>query len=234
MAGMPVSSAFLGWSGLQGDRRFAFRRMDDTSGFPWLSASRLPQLILYQPDGRDDTAKEPHPTHVLTPSGDRLGLYSEELRSEISNQFGKRVELMQLKHGIFDDSPISVINTATVAHVCSLAGVAADVRRFRPNIVLDAEDQKAFLEDDWVGSTMIFGDIATGPAVHLTKRDVRCMMINLDPDTAKQDPAVQKTTVQLNENNAGLYATVVRTGQINVDDSITLIQSLTETIDTSR
>ena len=34
--------ATIGWHGLDGDRRFAFRRIGDASGFPWLSASKLP------------------------------------------------------------------------------------------------------------------------------------------------------------------------------------------------
>ena len=41
MAGTALESAFLGWHGLAGDRRFAFRRVGDDSGFPWLTASRL-------------------------------------------------------------------------------------------------------------------------------------------------------------------------------------------------
>lgn len=41
MAGIAAASAFLGWHGLDGDRRFAFRRLESRSSFPWLSASRL-------------------------------------------------------------------------------------------------------------------------------------------------------------------------------------------------
>jgi uncharacterized protein YcbX len=64
MAGVAARSAFLGWHGLQGDRRYAFRRLNDNSGFPWLTASRLPELILYQPLGVDENAEDPMPTHV--------------------------------------------------------------------------------------------------------------------------------------------------------------------------
>ena len=44
MAGVSTDSAVLGWHGLAGDRRFAFRRIGDEGGFPWLSASGLPEL----------------------------------------------------------------------------------------------------------------------------------------------------------------------------------------------
>jgi hypothetical protein len=38
MAGEQLDSANLGWHGLDGDRRFAFRRIADEGGFPWLTA----------------------------------------------------------------------------------------------------------------------------------------------------------------------------------------------------
>src|SRR5688572_7093164 len=100
MAGTVTESAFLGWHGLDGDRRFAFRRMGDNSGFPWLTASSLAQLLLYHPFGLDDSTGEPLPTHVRTPAGTDVELRSAELQSEIAERSGGGVELMKLKHGI--------------------------------------------------------------------------------------------------------------------------------------
>lgn len=48
------------------------------------------------------------------------------------------------------------------------------------------------------------------------------MMINLDPDTAAQDAQVLKTVVRLNQNHAGVYASVIRTGTIRVGDRVSL------------
>jgi hypothetical protein len=62
----------------------------------------------------------------------------------------------------------------------------------------------------------------------MTARDVRCMMINLDPETAKQDARVLKTVVRLNKNNAGVYGTVVQTGTIRVGQPVSLVRSMTE------
>src|SRR6266576_2968197 len=72
MAGIPTESARLGWHGLEGDRRFAFRRMRDDSGFPWLRAGRLPELLLVPPVGLDESRGEPLPRHVRTPAGSQL------------------------------------------------------------------------------------------------------------------------------------------------------------------
>ncbi len=227
MAGTPADSAFLGWHGLDGDRRFAFRRIGEQSGFPWLSASRLPELLLYRPFGLDESTGEPLPTHVRTPFGADVELRSKALENEIAERFRGPVELMQLKHGIFDDASVSVISRSTIATICREAGVEFDTRRFRANIVLDTHDAEPFDEDTWVQGRLIFGGDElgeAGPAVSVTSRDVRCMMINLDPDTAKQeDGRVLKSVVRLNANNAGVYGTVVQTGPLHVGQAVSLI-----------
>lgn len=223
MAGVPVQTAFLGWHGLQADRRFAFRRLNDGSGFPWLSASKLPELLLYQPLGMDESAEEPLPTHIRTPDGRVLEIGSAELQNDISEKFGSLVELMRLKHGIFDEASLSVINLATVNAVCQQAGHPVDTRRFRANVVIDATNTEPFQEDTWVNGKLVFGDAETGPMLQVTMRDIRCMMINLNPDSAKQDASIMKTVVKLNENNAGVYGTVVRTGELKVGDAVSLM-----------
>jgi uncharacterized protein YcbX len=223
MAGAVTESAFLGWHGLDGDRRFAFRRLADDSGFPWLTASRVPELLLYHPAGLDESTGEPLPTHLRTPAGRSLELRSVELQSEVAERFGAGVELMKLKHGIFDDAPISVISLATIAGIGAEAGVDLDRRRFRANIALETHDREAFLEDGWVGGTLLFGNSEPRPAVRVTARDVRCVMINLDPDTSTQDKRVVKAVVRLNGNNAGVYGTVVQTGTIRVGDPVILV-----------
>ena len=68
MAGELLDAATLGWHGIEGDRRLALRRLNDTSEFPWLSASKLPQLLLYKPFRLDGNTAE-LPTHVRTPDG---------------------------------------------------------------------------------------------------------------------------------------------------------------------
>jgi len=223
MAGTATQSAFMGWHGLDGDRRFAFRRVGDDSGFPWVSASSLPELLLYHPEGLDESTGEPLPTHVRTPAGSRVELGSAQQKAELAERFGSGLELMQLKHGVFDEATISVISLATIAGIAREAGVDLDRRRFRANIVLETERSEPLLEDGWVGGTLVFGDGDQAPAVSVTMRDRRCMMLNLDPVTAKQDARVMKTVVRLNKNDAGVYATVVRTGTIRVGDRVSLV-----------
>jgi uncharacterized protein YcbX len=225
MGGIAMESAFLGWHGLEGDRRFAFRRVGIDGGLPWLTASRLPELVLYQPTGLDPNSSEPLPTHVRTPAGSSVELGGAELKAEIAERLGGDVDLMKLNHGIFDEGAVSVISLGTIAAIGGEAGLHLDRRRFRANIVVETERGEAFLEDGWVGRTLVFGDRNPEPAVSVTMRDERCVMINLDPETAEQDPRVMKTVVRLNDNNAGVYATVVRTGTIHIGDRVNLMSA---------
>jgi uncharacterized protein YcbX len=222
MRGERLATATLGWHGLEGDRRLALRRLADRGGFPWLTAGRLPDLIRFTPRHDADVAPDALPGHVVTPDGEALPVFGEALAAEIARRHGAPVELTHLKHGIFDDATVSVIAADTVSGISGLAGVAPDVRRFRPNIVLALHDGRPFQEDAWVGRVLAFGDGEDAPAVAITMRDIRCAMVNLDPDSAAADPAVLKAVVRANQNGAGVYATVTRNGRLAVGQTIYL------------
>ena len=217
MAGRMLDRAELGWHGLTGDRRFAFRRLDCNTGFPWLTAGSLPCLILYRPHVFSATGE---PTHVATAEGKSLDLWSEELRAELSKGLGSKVELMHLAQGVFDEANISILTSGTVKALELEAGRELDVRRFRPNILIETIEGQALAEDSWIGKTLHFGNAASGPAISVTMLDQRCSMINLDPDTAESDPEILKAAVRLNDNNAGVYGTVTAIGSLAVGDSV--------------
>jgi len=222
MAGEPLDVAKLSWHGIEGDRRFAFRRLTDKSAFPWLTASKLPPLLLYKPFRLDGNPAEPLPTHVRTPDGKEFELRSEALRQELSSRHGNDLELMNLRHGIFDEACLSVITLGTVHSIERESGRPLDLRRFRPNLVVETNRAEPFEEDRWVGRTLIFGAGNNGAALRVTMRDERCVMINFDPDTAERDSEVLKTVVRLNENCAGIYGTVVRAGELRVGQVVNL------------
>jgi uncharacterized protein YcbX len=221
MGGERLEAADMGFHGLDGDRRLALRRMDDRSGFPWLTAGKLPELLLFQPH-RDDAGNESLPTHVRTPEGQTFPMFAEDLAADVARRHGAPLQMMQMKHGIFDDATISVIASDTIGEICRLAGQNPDVRRFRPNILARLHQQGPFQEDAWVGAKLTFGEGERAPAIMVTLCDARCAMINFDPETARATPEVLKAAVRANDNNAGIYATVVRAGRLTVGQTIFL------------
>jgi uncharacterized protein YcbX len=224
MGGEQLEVANLGWHGLGGDRRLAFRRIEDRSGFPWLTAGKLPDLVRFTPQRREDGAQSGQgddlPTHIQTPDGEELPVFGEDLAAEVGRRYGAPVQMMHLKHGIFDEASISVIASDTVREIGRLARRSLDVRRFRPNIVVRLLRPVPFQEDEWVGGVLSFGAEDDAPAIAVTMRDERCSMVNLDPDTARPAPEVLKTIVRANQNYAGIYGAVSRVGRLAMGQSI--------------
>lgn len=222
MAGERLEHANLGWYGLDGDRRLAFRRVDDRSGMPWLTAGQLPDLLLFAPQRREDGAQGDLPTHIRTPDGAEFPVFGDELAAEVGRRYGAPVRMMHLRHGIFDEACISVIASDTVNEIGWLAGMSLDIRRFRSNVVVRLSRSGSFLEDEWVGGELSFGERSDAPAIAVTMRDERCAMVNIDPDTASIATEVMKAVVRRNQNNAGIYGTVTRIGRLSVGQAVFL------------
>jgi uncharacterized protein len=222
MAGERLEEAALGWYGIEGDRRLAFRRIADRSGMPWLTAGKLPELLLFTPQRREGGADGDLPSHVRLPDGEEMPVFGGDLAADVGRRYGAPVEMMQLRHGIFDEASLSVIATETVNEIGRLAGQSPDVRRFRPNVVVRLLRSAPFQEDAWVGGVLSFGEGDAAPAISVTMRDVRCSMVNYDPDSAAPAPEVMKAVVRANQNTAGIYGAVTRTGRVAVGQTMFL------------
>jgi MOSC domain-containing protein YiiM len=82
---------------------------------------------------------------------------------------------------------------------------------------------KPFEEDNWIGNVVQLGDRVDSPQVALESQNIRCAMINLDPDTAQESPRVLLEVAKSRQNRAGIYGAVVRTGQVRAGDTIYLL-----------
>ena len=96
------------------------------------------------------------------------------------------------------------------------------MRRFRANVVVRLLRPVPFQEDEWLGGVLSFGDGDDAPAITVTMRDVRCSMVNLDPDTARRAPEVLKAVVGANQNTAGVYGAVTRIGPVAAGQTLFL------------
>ncbi|WP_428268861.1 MOSC domain-containing protein [Haliangium sp.] len=60
---------------------------------------------------------------------------------------------------LFDFAPIHLVSTATLDHLASVIGAGgADERRFRPNLIVDIDDEP-YGENTWVGRDITIGDV---------------------------------------------------------------------------
>jgi len=222
MRGEALDEAVVGWHGVDGDRRLALRRPGVPGGFPWLSASKLPELVGFTPVVRDDRSGSGLPTHVRTPEGDELPVFGEALAADIARRLGAPVEMMEMRQGVFDEATVSVISSATVREIGRLAGRDLDIRRFRPNIVVQSTRAVPFEEDDWIGGVLGIAETGDTPAIAVTMRDLRCTMVNFDPDGGPASPEIMQAIVRATDNHAGVYGTVTRTGRLAVGQTLVL------------
>jgi hypothetical protein len=118
-----------------------------------------------------------------------------------------------------------VIASDTVREIGRLSQQTADVRRFRPNIVVRLLCPSPFQEDEWIGGVLSFGGEVDAPAVTVTTRDLRCSMVNYDPDSARPAPEVLKAVVRANAAHAGIYGAVTRVGRLMVGQAVIFRQS---------
>lgn len=221
MRGVAVRQAHLTINGFAGDRRYAFVRQQlaATNGFPWMTGREKTKFILYAP--RFERTPTPDdwdvPVVVQTPAGRELDIGSAELCDEIAALYGERVFLFKTKRGNFDSQHVSLFSTHTLAQLEAESDSQIDVRQFRANLVIEPAEAIPFVEDAWVGRVLKIGERAI---VGVTKKDSRCMMINLDPDTAEQNPAVLRTVARNHDECAGIYANVISPGVVRVGDRI--------------
>lgn len=219
-----VEEIKLGWHGLAGDRRFAFLRVGNRSGLPWLTMRQLPKLILYSPRFQDLVKVESSPILVNTPLDKSLFLDSHELIEEIEQSSRQKLELIQLWRGAFDSMTLSMISTSSIRSIAALLGHSIEYERFRPNIVLELTSDKPYPEERLVGALIVFGNRDNSARVRIYRKDLRCMVVNLDPETAKQNPLILKEIVKNRKNFLGVYGGTERPGTIRADDLIYLVK----------
>jgi uncharacterized protein YcbX len=214
MAAEELDEVEVSWHGLAGDRRWAFIRDGQVhSGFPWLTIRQRPELAHYRP--RLTEPERPNASAVLvrTPSGGELSVADPALAAEL----GSCVRVIKQDRGVFDTFPLSLLTTQTVAGLGRLTGVELTACRFRPNLLVDAAGSD-FPEDGWVGRVLRIG----GLRMRVDARDMRCVVITIDPVTLRRDPAILRAVARERDARLGVYGTIVAPGRVALGDPVEL------------
>lgn len=118
----------------------------------------------------------------------------------------------------FDAFPLHLLTTATLRSLTRHHPTGRfDVRRFRPNVLIDlGDDADGFPEEQWGNHTLRVG----GVEVTVTMPAMRCVMTMAAQGDLSKDPLILRTIVKQNRSNAGVYATVTQPGEIKVGDAV--------------
>ena len=215
MAPEALTEAEVSWRGIAGDRRWAFVRPDmERSGFPWLTLREVADMAQFTPRFAEPAQPDKSRTLVRTPEDDEYEVSDPALAARL----GDGVRVIKQDRGVFDSLPLSLITTSTVDAIGTLAGRPLEVARVRPNLVVAAAPGEAYPEDRWLGATLGIGSMT----MRVDRRDPRCVITTMDPDTGERDPRVLREIAQNRANCAGVYGSTVAPGSIALGDPVVI------------
>jgi uncharacterized protein YcbX len=243
MRGEELDEAFASFSGIYGDRLFAFESSASPKGFPYLTAREQQGLLQYRPHFRyPDKAARPinlteaesmganpvwaDPSELMvdveTPDGQKLAIDDpgliDMLRTDIDQK--RQLKLMRSERAMTDCRPVSIFSLQSARQLGEETGTPVDKRRFRANVYVDLASAQGFGENEFVGKSL-----RIGPKVVVTvlERDARCVMITLDPNTGEKTPSILKKVAQAHEGMAGVYGAVMVEGMVHKGDSVEVL-----------
>jgi uncharacterized protein YcbX len=235
MLGELLDAVAIGPRGCEGDRRWIV--VDTLTGDriankrgptdPRLRACRAEVL---------DASDECPPLRITLP--DASAVEGAEIEAALSELLERRVRLERsdapadgrfATTGAFHDlAPIHLITTGTLAHLRAAAPESDwDVRRFRPNLVLDdGHDGEPFAEDALLGGRL---KAPSGLELAVGLPTPRCVVPTRALDGLPADPALLRTLVARHridlapfgrQGCAGAYAEVASAGRLSTGERL--------------
>ncbi len=120
----------------------------------------------------------------------------------------------------FDCYPVHIMTTSSLSALAAAGGGDdVDVRRFRPNFLIDTGGDANLLEVDWTGKKLRLGEVM----IELMTTTVRCSV----PSHAQRDfgssRAVGRALIENTKQHLGSYCNVLEPGTVRLGDEVELI-----------
>jgi uncharacterized protein YcbX len=199
----------VGSTGIEGDRRRAV--VDEVTG-KVLSAKTVPALLSASTewDAAALSSFLGRAVHLADPIPGEQSVFDMDADPEVPGEF---VELRTPPGSFFDSrSTLHLLTTASLG--------AHDVRRFRPNLLVDAAGD--FPEDQWVGRRLRLGD---GVEATVRKRTGRCVLITRAQPGLAKDVPLYRELLRERSGDLGVYLDPKTAGSVAPGDAVELVDA---------
>jgi uncharacterized protein YcbX len=117
-----------------------------------------------------------------------------------------------------DSAPLLLLTTASLRSGASLHPAGNwDVRRFRPNVLVDIE-RDGWQEDGWCGRTVHIGDVELAPQ----QPCVRCTRVTRAQPGLERDVDVYRALAGHHNGNLGVWTAIRTPGSIREGDAVVI------------
>ena len=167
----------------------------------------------------------------LLPTLTSFGTMNRQMREMFSREADEPIpDISQLPQEVleftsplgtyFDAFPINLLTTASLTQMAKLnPGAIWDVRRFRPNFLVETNDElEGLVEAEWAGRVLRLGEIK----LKLEIPCARCGMTTHAQKDLPKDPSVLRSIVKEADQNMGIYASVISGGRVSIGDRVEL------------
>lgn len=209
--------------GVEGDRQYAL--FDPTSGnvaAPEKDARWRPALFL-------KSAKDVDGARIGFPDGSWFHVADPLVLPMLSDHFGFNVavgrytnlngrsaSLPQINNR-YNVAPIHLVTTASLRKLETLVPAAKiDQRRFRPNILIDCENEADFAETGWILETVHLG----GLVCKVTEPTKRCGMTLIAHPGLEEEAEILRSLVRHAARSLGVYCDIVTSGDVQVGNLV--------------
>ena len=237
MQGERLPAVTVQGDGLEGDRRWGVR--DELTGRV-LTARREPRLleatarlrqdaqpVIELPDGIDvvgmgettdravrDWLGRPVRLVEAAAHGDRA-----EYFADATDDASEAIEWTMPPERFVDAMPLLLVTTASLRAGAALHRAGDwDVRRFRPNVLLESSGE-GWLEDAWCGRVLRIGEVEVVPQ----QPCIRCTMVTRPQPGLSRDVDIYRTLARHHGGNLGVWTAVLNGGTIAENDVAQLV-----------
>lgn len=223
MAGETLQRAPIATYGLYGDRSHALIDNDKEGWDSFITARQYPQMLGYMASlPVDGGTEEAFPELQITAPDGRLLHWTEDLIQELGGFPNRSISLRRHRPDskdllAVDAGGLLLITNRSLQRIEERMGCSVDPRRFRANLMIELDDDAVEDEYAWVGSRLHLED---GTILEIVEPCERCILVTLDPDTFERNKAVLLAVKDVMDLNFGVYASVIRTGEVSVGDKL--------------